>query len=115
MVAGLWSLGELTVNLKESLFGPSSNWSSRNGATYDKTEVKAAVITDLEVAYKVTGAVKVTAGANNLFNRYPDRVNGLLPHECLRNNSNGYVTVYPSFSPFGINGGYYYTKVSLDF
>lgn len=115
VLGGLWSLGKFSVNLKESLYGPASNWSSRNGATWYKTEIKAAVITDLEVAYKVTGAIKVTVGANNLFNRYPDRVNGLLRDEYLRNNSNGYVTMYPSFSPFGINGGYYYSKISLDF
>lgn len=115
VLGGLWSLGKVTVNLKESLYGPSSAWGSRNGSAWYKTEIKAAVITDLEIAYRVTGAVKVTVGANNLFNRYPDRVNGLLRDDYLRNNSTGYVSQYPTFSPFGINGGYYYSKISLDF
>jgi iron complex outermembrane receptor protein len=30
-------------------------------------------------------------------------------------NSNGAVGQYPTFSPFGINGGYYYGKVTLSF
>jgi iron complex outermembrane receptor protein len=30
-------------------------------------------------------------------------------------NSSGYVTKYPTFSPFGINGGYYYGKVTYSF
>ena len=71
------------------------------------------MITDLEVSYKVIDAVKLTAGANNLFNVYPDRVNAFLRDEYLRNNSNAYVTQYPTFSPFGINGGYYYGKVTV--
>jgi iron complex outermembrane receptor protein len=31
-------------------------------------------------------------------------------------NSSGYASsVYPNFSPFGINGGYYYGKVTYSF
>ncbi|MDB5495388.1 MAG: TonB-dependent receptor [Phenylobacterium sp.] len=115
VVGGLWSLGKFTVNLKESLYGPSSGWGSRTGATYYKTTIKAQVITDLEASYQVTDAVKVTVGANNLFNYYPERINPFLRDEYLRANSNSYVTQYPTFSPFGINGGYYYSKVSLVF
>ncbi|MFN4177311.1 TonB-dependent receptor plug domain-containing protein [Phenylobacterium sp.] len=118
----LWTIGALTVNLKESLYGPSSSYSSRTGcplintpATCYKTTIKAAVITDLELSYKVLDDVKVAVGANNLFNRYPDRVNAFLRDEYLRNNSNSYVTQYPTFSPFGINGGYYYGKVTYTF
>jgi iron complex outermembrane receptor protein len=59
--------------------------------------------------------VKLTIGANNLLNYYPNRVNGLLREHYLKNNSNGYVTQYPSFSPFGINGGYYYGKITYTF
>lgn len=124
LVAGaVWTLDKLSISLKESLYGPSSSYSSRTGcplvsppiATCYKTTVKAAVITDLEVSYKVLDGVKLTVGANNLFNTYPDRVNGLLRDEYLRNNSNGYVTQYPTFSPFGINGGYYYSKLTVTF
>jgi iron complex outermembrane receptor protein len=31
------------------------------------------------------------------------------------NLDNGAVAIYPAFSPFGINGGYYYAKVGLKF
>ena len=115
VAGGLWSLGKFTVNLKESLYGPASTWGSRTGATYYKTTVKAQVITDLEASYQLTDAVKVTVGANNLFNYYPQRINAFLRDDYFRANSNGYVTQYPTFSPFGINGGYYYSKVSLVF
>jgi iron complex outermembrane receptor protein len=80
-----------------------------------KTTIKTALITDLDLSYQVLPSVKVTVGANNLLNRYPNRINGLLREHYLKNNSNGYVTQFPSFSPFGINGGYYYGKLTYTF
>ncbi|MDP3748108.1 MAG: TonB-dependent receptor [Phenylobacterium sp.] len=115
VLGGLWTWDKLSVNLREALYGPSSNLNSRTGAVYYKTEVDATFITDLEVSYKFTDSVKLAVGANNLFNTYPDMVNAQLRDEYLRNNSNAYVTKYPTFSPFGINGGYYYSKLSFTF
>jgi iron complex outermembrane receptor protein len=31
------------------------------------------------------------------------------------NTDNGAVTIYPGFSPFGINGGFYYARASFSF
>jgi iron complex outermembrane receptor protein len=67
------------------------------------------------VTYEVTEDLKLALGANNLFNYYPDRINGEYRDHLLRQNSNGYVTQYPTFSPFGINGGYYYARLSYTF
>ena len=33
----------------------------------------------------------------------------------LTGNANGYVTQYPTFSSYGINGGYYYGKIAYTF
>ena len=115
VAGGLWSLGRFTVNLKESLYGPASQWGSRTGAVYYKTTIKAQAITDLEASYQVTDWAKLTVGANNLFNYYPNRINAFLRDDYFRANSQTYVTQYPTFSPFGINGGYYYSKISLTF
>jgi hypothetical protein len=51
----------------------------------------------------------------NLFNKYPDMVNGKLLAEQRANLDNSAVGIYPSFSPFGINGAYYYAKAGLKF
>jgi iron complex outermembrane receptor protein len=123
VVAGAtWTIGKLSVTLREALYGPSSTFSSRSGcpitpasAACYENKIKATAITDLEASYQVTEAVRLTVGANNLFNTYPDKINPLLREDYYRNNSNGYVTQYPTFSPFGINGGYYYSKLSLVF
>ncbi|HEX7884531.1 MAG TPA: TonB-dependent receptor, partial [Phenylobacterium sp.] len=125
VAGGFWTWGDLSVNLKETLYGPASRHESRVGAcTLAGGATSAAcfvnrigptVITDLEVSYKVIPAVKVSIGANNLFNQYPNKVNKAYHDAFLAANSSGYVGQYPTFSSFGINGGYYYGKVAYTF
>lgn len=110
----LWNRGPLTVNLREAVYGESSSVASRTGATYYNTVIGTTAITDLDVSYKI-GPVRVAVGANNLFNTYPDKINPLLIADYVQANSNAAVTQYPSFSPFGINGGYYYGRVTYSF
>ena len=110
-----WSWGPFSVNLKEAYYGESSLFTSRTGATYYETVIDGTFVTDLDISYSVTDDVKVSVGANNLFNEYPNEVNATLRQEYFSVNSNAYVTKYPTFSPFGINGGYYYGKISYSF
>jgi len=77
--------------------------------------MKTQLITDLEIAYTVFDSVKLSIGANNLFNEYPDKLNPDYRQTFFVGNANGYVTQYPTFSSFGINGGYYYGKISYTF
>ncbi|OYU71278.1 MAG: TonB-dependent receptor [Alphaproteobacteria bacterium PA2] len=111
----VWNWSGLTVSLKESLFGKSSSLGSLDGKDYYKTEIKPTLITDLDVSYKVIPSVKVTIGANNLFNKYPNKVNATLRAKYFETNQNAYVTQYPTISPFGINGGYYYGRIIYTF
>jgi len=114
-LGALWRSGAWTVNLREAIYGKASEMQSSDGATYYETKVKPTEITDLEVSYQVGKAWTLSAGANNLFNQYPDQVNGALLAEQRANLDNAAVTVYPSFSPFGINGGYYYVRAGFKF
>jgi iron complex outermembrane receptor protein len=114
-LGALWRSGAWTVNLREAIYGKASEMQSSDGATYYETKVKPTAITDLEVSYQVGKAWTLSAGANNLFNQYPDQVNGALLAEQRANLDNAAVTVYPSFSPFGINGGYYYVRAGFKF
>ncbi len=111
----VWNWSGLTVSLKESYFGKSSSLGSFDGGVYYKNEIKPTAITDLDVSYKVLKSVKVTVGANNLFNKYPNKLNQTLRDLYFKANQNSYVPQYPSFSPFGINGGYYYGRIAYTF
>ena len=56
-------------------------------------------------------------GAVNLFDRYPTRYNRtLLAHyDTFKYGDTLGVFQYPMFSPFGINGGYYYVRATVGF
>jgi iron complex outermembrane receptor protein len=117
----IWTWNKLSVNVKETIYGPASAFGSRTGcplagsATCYETKIGTTGITDLEVSYRLLDSVKVAAGANNLFNKYPDKLNPKLRQDYLAANSSGFVTQYPTFSPFGINGGYYYGRLTFTF
>jgi iron complex outermembrane receptor protein len=114
-LGALWKFGNWSINAREAFYGKSSELQSSDGATYYKTEVKPTAITDLELGYQFNKAWTVSVGANNLFNQYPDHINGKLLAEQRANLDNTAVNVYPAFSPFGINGGYYYARLGLKF
>jgi iron complex outermembrane receptor protein len=114
VLGAYWSLDRFSVNLRETVYGPASRLTTRTGAVYYETRIGVTPITDLELAY-ATETMKFSVGANNLFNRYPNGTNEALLAEYWANNSNSAVGIYPSFSPFGINGGYYYVKANFSF
>ena len=112
-LSALWSWEDWTVNLRETLYGPSSVDYSPNGGTFYTNKVSTHAITDLEVGLHVQESWTVSFGANNLFNELPERI---IPLNATTLTSGGTIVNAPlSISPFGTNGGYYYTRVSFNF
>ena len=111
----LWKNKGWTVNLRESVYGPSSGYTTVNGTLYFKNEIKTSATTDLEVSKQLTKSLTLAVGANNLFNKYPDRNNADLIAAQNAALNTGSVNQYPGFSPFGINGGYYYGRANYSF
>ncbi|QYN49017.1 TonB-dependent receptor [Apibacter sp. ESL0432] len=65
-------------------------------------------ITDASIAYKLTDVLKLTVGANNLFNCYPEKV-------AKKANSNQGQFVYSRYvSQFGFNGRYIFTRLNFN-
>jgi iron complex outermembrane recepter protein len=118
-----WSAGNASVNLVEHIYGPSSDYelddgdNPTNNNEYFKTTIGVTPITDLNLAYHFTKYLKISVGASNLFNRFPNKLNStLLAHaDNFTYQDNLGVTQYPGFSPFGINGGFYFAKATLSF
>ena len=108
-------IGLLVGVLVNQVGGGFKSGQEATAKIFVSSTIKTALITDLEVSWKIIDSVKLTAGANNLFNYYPDRLNYNYRFELLTGNANGYVTQFPTFSPFGLNGGYYYGKVAYTF
>jgi iron complex outermembrane recepter protein len=111
-----WTLERWSVNLRETIYGPASEMASPNGTGGGPgaTDLKigATPITDLDIGYAVTAKIKIDLGANNLFNVKPPTV-PLYNGKPVDGND-----VYGEpfqFSPFGINGGYYYGRITYTF
>lgn len=99
-----WLIGDFNVNLRGTRYGEYFQ-ASAGGRAYDRTW-SPTWITDLDVAYSITKQLKVAVGANNLFDKYPDKI-GPVTGQGLN--------AYGLYSPYGLTGGYYYSRLSFDF
>ncbi|HWU04237.1 MAG TPA: TonB-dependent receptor [Novosphingobium sp.] len=111
--------GRLSVNLRENIYGPVSGLASLDGTGINGLLIKVPVsaITDIDVSYRLTPRVTLSAGANNLFNRQattiPDVSDGAGGVQPASGTYNYRTPVL--YSPYSINGGYYYAKLKVDF
>jgi iron complex outermembrane receptor protein len=115
VVGALWNLDAWTVNLRESVYGPSTVQVTPSVApvTYYPQKVGTAGITDLDVTYAFTDALSFTLGANNLFDQKPETI-GLYSNTRPLDNASVYFEPN-SISPYGVDGGYYFGRVTITF
>lgn len=113
-LAAIWRNGPVTLRLRNTLFGQSSSYTDPGDGNYYLDFTGTKLVTDFDASYRVHSRLTISAGANNLFNVFPNRVNaaGLAASAAAGNPA---VEIYPSFSPLGINGGYYFVRANLEF
>ena len=74
------------------------------GGWYDRRDARryrGKPTVDLEAAWPLRDAVTLTVGARNVLNTYPD----------MNPNADRLGNRYPPSTPFGFNGGFYYTRL----
>ncbi|MBE0357590.1 TonB-dependent receptor plug domain-containing protein [Pseudoalteromonas phenolica] len=81
---------------------------------YDATAIMAdpSFTFDAEVTYYATESLSFTAGANNIFDQEPEKLDFERATGIPNNNWGG---KYYETSPYGINGGFYYVKATYTF
>ena len=107
----------------EKIYGRSAEYENDDGDNptgklqYFKTTIPVTPITNLNLSYDFGRRLRLSIGASNLFDRKPPHLNGtLLAHyDSFAYGDNQGVQAYPSFSPFGINGGFYYARALFTF
>ena len=121
----LWEKDDFNMNLRATRFGKITQRANATAFhTADFTacavnvvsdvcfrdfvdeELKPKVIVDLEIGYKLTKGIKLSVGANNLLNTYPNKLKPV-------NQFVGFL--YNSYAPYGISGGFYYGRLNLEF
>lgn len=102
ILGGDWTLGRWGVNLSTTRYGKVSTWA--DNPTGDR-HFGAKWLTDLDVGFAVTRALRVSVGANNLFDVRPDA------------NAAATVQGGPRYGtpPFSPAGGYWYGAVAYAF
>ena len=121
--SAFYTLGAFSATLRGTVYGKSSNFTSPDGGFVApdgslccRQVIKTAFIGDVELNYKLTPDFEFSVGANNVFNKRPPKVQ-LYPgttNFTLVNGGN--VLDAPlTFSPYGINGGYYYARINFKF
>ncbi len=114
-LSALWTLDPWSVNIRETFYGPTSADLSPDGSVYYTNKVSSTAITDLEIDYNYLESWTIAFGANNLFDQRPEAI-GVVPGDpsTLQDGSN-IVGAPLSISPYGINGGFYYTRLTFKF
>jgi iron complex outermembrane receptor protein len=98
-----WTLDRVHALFRVTRYGRYTEAS--NVASGDRS-FGAKWVADLDVSYDLSERITLSAGANNLFDVYPER-NGLIAYD-----GSG---AYGNFAPFGLSGGFYYGRVSVKF
>ncbi|MGZ0717597.1 TonB-dependent receptor domain-containing protein [Pseudomonas palleroniana] len=100
-------IGAWTIALSETRYGEYRKYAaSEANAQYDQT-FAAQWNTDLDVNYAFTKQLRVSVGANNLFDSKPDDFNTRLRQTPGQQ--------YSYLSPSAPEGAFYYTRLSYDF
>lgn len=116
VASAFYTLDRFSATLRATLYGKSSNLTSPDGGTFYSQKIGTAVIGDVELNYKLTDNFEISGGANNLFNKRPPTV-ALVPGTTNYQLVNGgnQLDAPLTFSPYGINGGYYYARINFSF
>jgi iron complex outermembrane receptor protein len=115
-VGANYSLGAFSVNARTQRYGEVSlagTTPTNATGTLDQT-YGAKWISDLAGSFTVRSRYSITIGADNVFDVYPDR--NLNPGDPTTANggiSNFGIFPYNGISPFGFNGRFVYTKLSV--
>ena len=107
-----WQIGDFSINARQNYF---SSWA--NELEYPGQRFGSKFVTDLDISYTFADRYTLTVGANNLFDTYPDKIAPTTTNPIYAlTNSLADGQVYPrSGGPFGINGGFYYVRVAIDY
>src|SRR4030095_6113913 len=102
--------GKFEFSVRNTLFGKTASTTLVNFPTDTLHEFfSSKILTDIGITYTPKSWLAITAGANNIFDVYPDRLKN------YRSTEEGSVIYSNGASPFGYNGGYYFVGMALNF
>lgn len=117
--AANYRLNKFGINVRATNFGQVSVWNP-NPLLDDTFSGKTT--TDLSISYAINKVVRLTVGANNLFDVYPDKQKWFNTPDSdpnksayFGNTSDGRFVYSRNATQFGMNGGYYFANLTANF
>ncbi len=109
-LAANWFVDDFDVTLRETRYGHLDEMQNLSSSivAFDNILIKSAYITDIDIGYLVTDALKLDIGGNNVFDHMPSKLT------YAQNTSRNSMT-YPVYTPWGIAGAYFYSRVTYSF
>jgi iron complex outermembrane receptor protein len=99
--------GKFGFTCRNTLFGNTGSATIADPDTlYESFSSK--IITDVSISYAPKPWLTITAGANNIFDVYPDRL------QHYYDTGDGISIYSDGASPFGYNGGYYFMSMAFN-
>jgi len=103
-------LGKFGFTFRNTLFGNTALTTIVSNPTDTLHEsFSSKILTDISINYTPKSWLTITAGANNIFNVYPDRIKNDV------NTGEGRNIYALDVWQFGFMGGYYYVSMGLNF
>lgn len=126
VLGAYYTVGPVSINLRDTIYGRTYEVFSLDGTGNSYPGNPATVarigttsITDLEIGLSITHQFKIAFGANNLFDKSPPGMPNVASHSApfQPTPADGHhVLDFPlPFAPWGIDGGYYYGRVTYTF
>ncbi len=113
----IYEFNKFIITLNNTFFGsvryidpdptPVLNEFTGNLESKDQT-FKSKLVTDIQATYRLNDFVRVSIGANNVFNVFPDK------HSHSANTSNGNFVYSRRVQQFGVRGASYFGKILLN-
>ena len=102
--------GKFGFTFRNTLFGNTGSATIASDPTDTLYEFfSSKIITDISISYAPKSWLTITAGANNIFDVYPDRL------QHYYDTGDGISIYSDGASPFGYNGGYYFLSMAFNF
>jgi iron complex outermembrane receptor protein len=107
ILSGNYKRGKVELLIRTTRFGKTSAVFNSANKSLDEF-FSAKILTDFSISYSPKKWLTITAGANNVFNVYPDRVKN-------STNTNQGILIYSNEAiQFGYNGGYYFVNMAFN-
>jgi iron complex outermembrane receptor protein len=112
-----WAWQEFSLNVRENIYSSQTTLSTLASGADFTYKNRSALITDLEAGYQITNHIKMSIGANNVTNEYPSQLpyNEVRKDQYLTGNRGYSWNGYQTNGSYGINGGYYYGRLTTTF